>query len=108
MDKAEIFQKVKELTERLPAAGNVPSPYWSIFTNYQPNTTWIVFPGTGTLWISYEYRNAPAQSIEVVQSGGTTPINVGQNYIPVKAGAFISYTLGNPGKDQIDLAYAIT
>ena len=85
-----------------------PATYWITITNLQPNSTWIVVPSAGTLWLFYEWSNNPASSIEVWHQGGsTTPVQPGENNIAVGANDIIMYTLANPGSDMIKLGYQI-
>ncbi len=88
------------------SGATIPADYWITVTNLDPGSTWISLPQSGTLWIFYEWSNAPAQSIYVWHQGGsTTPINPGQNEIAVNQWDLIIYTLANPGGDQIKLGY---
>lgn len=89
-------------------SSSFPNTYWISITNIEPGWTFIVVPGAGNLWVFYEYQT-PAEQIYVWHQGGTTtPINPGENNIPVGAGDTIVYQLANPGNDSIKLGYQLT
>ena len=99
----------RALAEAAPEAGSFPSTYWISITNIQPNTTFVVVPQAGNLWVFYEWGNAQAQEIGVWHQGGsTTPINGGENNVAVGAGDMLYYTLGSPGSDTIKIGYQMT
>ena len=103
------FEKVQEAAREMAASGNFPPSYWLTYPNMTPGTTYIVVPQAGNLWVYYAWGSAPATQIGVWHEGGTTtPIQGGENNIPVNYGDMIYYSLGNPGQDTIKLGYQMT
>jgi hypothetical protein len=91
------------------APSSFPSTYWIGVTNVFGNgSTLLQVPQAGTLWVFYEYGNAPAEVIEVWHQGGSvTPIQLGSNNIPVQAGDAFVYQLANPSTDMIKFGLQI-
>ena len=88
-------------------AATFPSTYWIQLTNLDPGWTWIAVPSPGILWVYYEYEQ-PAKQIFVWHEGGaTTPIQPGENNVPVGPGDMLMYQLFNPGNDVIKLGYQL-
>jgi hypothetical protein len=113
MPTPEQLEKIKKLSAEVKITGGPctpPSTYWITITNVVGNgSTIIVVPQGGNLWLCYEAGNAQASYIVVWHQGGsTTPVQLGNNNIPVGPGDMIWYVLGNPATDAIKLGYQIT
>lgn len=90
---------------KLEATATFPATYWLTYVNPSPGYTEIIVPSAGTLWVYYGPAT-PAKQIYVWHQGGkTTPINPGENTIPVGPGDMILYQLSNPSTDTIKLGY---
>jgi len=88
------------------SSGDFPPTYWTIITNENAGWTQIVVPSAGTLWVFYEWNNAPAAQIFVWHQGDSiTPIQEGPNTIAVGDGDFIMYQLTDPENDDIKIGY---
>lgn len=89
---------------------SMPADYWILVTNSGgPGQTFIVLPQSGNLWLFYEWSLRPASFINVWHQGGsTTPVQPGQNTIPVSAGDGIWYGLQDPANDSIKIGYQYT
>jgi hypothetical protein len=91
---------------KLDPSATFPATYWLTYLNPSPGWTQIIVPSSGTLWVYYSYSQVPATKIYVFHQGGTTtPINLGENSIPVGVNDSIVYQLANPGTDSIKLGY---
>src|SRR5215467_13664021 len=88
-----------------------PSTYWLLVVNVLgPGSVAIVVPQAGNLWVFFEIGSGTPQPavMEVWHQGGsTTPIQLGENVIPVGYSDMILYQLVNPASDTIKLAYQI-
>lgn len=89
--------------------GNPPGPFWNQVVNSPPGGTQITVPQAGTLWVAFEYQDAPPQQIGVWHQGGAiTPIQQGENFVPVGPGDMLYYQLVDPATDSIKLAYQVS
>jgi|GEM_PF-3153222 len=87
--------------------GDFPSHPWKQITNVLPGGTAIMVPGSGNLWVYYNWAGAPARNAYVWHGAGhTTPLQVGPNSVPVVEGAFLFYAL-DPGTRAIKLNYTL-
>ena len=88
--------------------------YWNLVTNFNssemPGATFIGVPSAGTLSVIYDYQDdRPAKRIYVQHQGGTqTPINQGQNTVPVSAGDGLVYQLFESNSDSIKIEFQLT
>mgnify|MGYP003288078055 CR=1 FL=1 len=90
---------------KLEPTETFPSTYWLTYVNPAAGWTEIIVPKGGTLWVYYSYAQ-PAKQIYVWHQGGSTsPINTGENTIPVGPGDMIIYQLSNPSTDSIKVGY---
>lgn len=112
MATAQTGNKLSSLGSKIKlnqASGNFPATIWIGVTNiFGDGSTLIQVPQAGTLWVFYEYSNAQAELIEVWHQGGSvTPIQLGENNIPVQAGDALVYQLANPSTDLIKIGFQI-
>jgi hypothetical protein len=106
-DHAGLAQAVAAAAESMAEGGAFLTPQWKQITNVVPGGTAIMVPGSGNLWVDYEWAGAPARSIYVWHGGGrTTPIQVGPTSVPVLAGDFLFYALDRATR-SIKLNYVL-
>lgn len=103
------FAGIGEAAKSIAQGDDFPPNYWIMITNEGPGTMSMTVPQAGNLWVFYEVGSAPAQSIGVWHQGGTTtPIQQGDNNIPVGEGDMLYYQLANPATDSIKLGVQLS
>ena len=92
----ELLEQPQGFSDEL--AASQPANTTILISNLGPNMNIIALPGSGTLWVAYEYQQTPAKRVYLWHQGGETvtiPPGVGQQ-IPSRPGDMLIYELASP------------